>query len=343
MIVGTQEKYDETRNALERIQNFDAKSLDRVGELGTSLNFQEAIEPARQYIDLFKRLSLLALEDFPNGILQSILSQANSIYSIFERIMKFSVVDEANPSNTRRELISQLKSNYADVFSQMHPFIAYSLHRAADFQRLDSDARAVVQSVNDKAKAFEEKIKKSEQDVAAVLETVRAAAAEQGVSQMASYFKDEAKKHDDAANDWRTTTIVLSGALIIFAIISLFIHKIPSLIPENVYDAAQLAVSKAMIFAVIGFLLFLSSRNFMNHKHNSIVNRHRQNALLTHKALVEATADSGARDAVMVQAAGCIFSPQSTGYASSKTDGDLHSPRSVIELLSKPILSEAKP
>lgn len=342
MIVGTQEKYDEAFKALERIQKFDANSLDRGGELGTSLNFQDAIEPARLLVDLFKRLSVQALEDFPDGILHSILSQANSVYSIFDRIMKFTVND-ANPLNTRNEIISSLKNSYAGAFSQIHPYISYSLHRAADFQRLDSDARAVVQSVNDKAKAFDEKIKISEQEVAAVLETVRTAAAEQGVSQMASYFKYEAKKHDDAANNWRITTIVLSGILIFFAILSLFIHKIPLLIPENGYDAAQLAVSKTMIFAVIAFLLFLSSRNFMNHKHNSIVNRHRQNALLTHKALVEATADSGARDAVMVQAAGCIFSPQSTGYASSKTEGDMHSPRSVIELLSKPILSEAKP
>jgi hypothetical protein len=56
---------------------------------------------------------------------------------------------------------------------------------------------------------------------------------------------------------------------------------------------------------------------------------------MTHAALVEASGSEGVRDAVLLQAAGCIFSPQSTGYASS--DSDISNQKSVVEILSKPV------
>lgn len=56
---------------------------------------------------------------------------------------------------------------------------------------------------------------------------------------------------------------------------------------------------------------------------------------MTHRAWVEAASDHGLREAIIVQAAGCIFSPQNTGYTGSTSGGDSPSPKSVVELLSK--------
>lgn len=111
-----------------------------------------------------------------------------------------------------------------------------------------------------------------------------------------------------------------------YAVITLFLHKIPFLAPTNTYDTVQLGISKILIFAVITYVLFLSARNFLNHKHNAILNKHRQNALMTHKALIEASGDSGVREAIMLQAANCIFLPQPTGYASSNGSSEASSP-----------------
>ena len=38
--------------ALDRIQQFDVKTLAREQELGSTLNFQEAVRPATRIIDL---------------------------------------------------------------------------------------------------------------------------------------------------------------------------------------------------------------------------------------------------------------------------------------------------
>ena len=61
-----------------------------------------------------------------------------------------------------------------------------------------------------------------------------------------------------------------------YAVLSLGIHKIPLIAPGNTYETVQMAISKILIFAVISFVLYLSARNFMSHKHNAAVNRHRQ-------------------------------------------------------------------
>ena len=101
---------------------------------------------------------------------------------------------------------------------------------------------------------------------------------------------------------WRKRTTKLAIGLGIYAAVSVLLHKIPYLVPSSTYETVQLAISKVLIFSVIAYMLFLSARNFLSHKHNAIVNRHRQNALMTHRALIEAAGDHGIREAIMVQA-----------------------------------------
>lgn len=104
-----------------------------------------------------------------------------------------------------------------------------------------------------------------------------------------------------------------------YAIASLFLHEIPGLQTTDAYRTAQIAVSKVLIFGVIAYMLLLCARNFLSHKHNEVVNRHRQNALATFTALAEATSDAASSDIVLSHAAACIFSPQDSGYIKTDT------------------------
>jgi hypothetical protein len=80
----------------------------------------------------------------------------------------------------------------------------------------------------------------------------------------------------------------MSVVLTIYAFASLFLHKWDWMMPTNMYETVQLGISKALIFAVISYMLFLCARNFIAHKHNAIVNKHRQVALQTYTALADA-------------------------------------------------------
>ncbi|MEZ6960647.1 MULTISPECIES: hypothetical protein [unclassified Aeromonas] len=339
MFVGTESIYNETMQSLTRIQNFDPNSLARESELGQKLNFSEAISYAKLLIDLYNRLSTTALQDFPDDGLTKIRDNSNSHFKIFSQILDFDL-EQQSPTSARTSLISSLKNAYQPAFQALHPYISYSLHRSADFQRLDSDARATLQAIEDKSEKIANKLSRHEKDASDVLNEIRRVAAEEGVTKQASHFNAEYNLHLDEAKKWQGYSVKLSIALGLFAFFSLFIHKIPFLKPESTYDAIQLSISKFLIFSVMAYMLFLSAKNFLNHKHNAIINKHRQNALMTHSALVEASGNDGIRDAVLLQAASCIFSPQSTGYASS--DNDISNQKSVVEILSTPVTQAIK-
>lgn len=341
MIVGTEQNYQETKESLERVQVFQTETLRRTEDLGSQLNFGDAIEPAQRLVDLLRRLSAEALQDFPDPVLNEIKNQANNIFNLFNQIIEFSP-ESGNPKQVRQQIINQLIATYPGTFQAIHPFISYSLHRAADFQRLDSAARATLQSVEDRSTSFSKAMEKHEAEARRVLDEIRKVAAEEGVTQQAAHFRAESETHEGKAEEWRKRTVRIAWLLGIFAVASLFIHRVPILRPDTVYDTIQLAISKVLVFFVISYMLILSARNFMNHKHNSVVNKHRQNALMTHRALVEGATDSGARDAVMVHAASCIFSPQPTGYTHQGSEGESSSPRSVIELASRSVSAAAK-
>lgn len=333
--------YEETRDAVVRMQKFEVQSLPREGDLGNELNFSPAVSAAQRLVDLYRRLSPTALEDFPDDALNQILAQANGDFNLFSQVINFKSAQQ-NPHNARQTIINSIESAYGPAFQRLHPYISYSLHRAADFQRLDQEARATMQAVEDRTQQVSKQLETHEAEAARVLEEIRKVAAEEGVTQQSMHFRVESEVHATEAEKWRTYTVRLAWAVGVYAFFSIFLHKLPWLAPTSTYDAFQLGVSKVLVFAVLTYMLFLSARNFLNHKHNAIINKHRQNALMTHRALVEAATDAGIRDAVMMQAASCVFTPQATGYASERSDGGGAGPKSIIEILSKQVASGAR-
>lgn len=136
------------------------------------------------------------------------------------------------------------------------------------------------------------------------------------------------------AAKWLIYTYRFAAALGVFAILSLFLHKIEWIKPASTAEMFQLITSKVLIFTVLGYLLIMAARNYATYKHNAVVNRHRQNALLTYRALVAAAENGGTQDIVLAHAAACIFSPQETGFTHGKGDS-VGGPKSVLELMTK--------
>lgn len=325
----------ETRDSVQRMQEFDADSLPREDALGQGLSFRAAVKPAKKLIGFYSQLSLSALDDMPDPLLTQIKKRANADFNFFQQILDFDTKQE-NPTNVRDSLVTQITSAYPATFQALYPFISYGVSKSVDFQRMETDARAAIQSITDHANNITQQLEESREEANTVLEDVRRVAAEQGVSQQAIYFKDESEQHAESSSKWRTATIVLAIALGIYSITTLFLHKIPGLTPENNIQSAQLIASKMLIFAVLSYMLFLSAKNFLSHKHNAIVNKHRQNALMTFKALVDASGAEDGKEVILTHASACIFSPQDTGYV--KSSGDTAGSKSIVELLPKAMI-----
>lgn len=329
------EQLDLTKKSLEAMQMYDSGLLPRVKELGTGLNFSEAEDSARKLIEFYKRISISALADFPDQILLQIKARAENDFNIFEIIRNFKIEEHSNPSSVRQQYVDSVKTAYDSTFSTLHPYISYSLYNAADFSRLDAKARDTLNEITANASKVQKAINDVKKQAEDVLDKIRETAAEQGVSQQAIYFNSESENHKMESAYWNKAVILFACLLGLYAIGSLFIHKWEFLTPKSNYEMLQIALSKLLIFSVLTYLLIMSSKNYLNHKHNQIVNKHRQNALLTHTALLGAVSDSGVRDAIMLKAADCIFTPQITGYAHSQSSGDMSPSRSVVEMVSK--------
>ena len=79
--------------------------------------------------------------------------------------------------------------------------------------------------------------------------------------------------------------------------------------------------------------MILCARNFLSHTHNAIVNKHRQNALLTFKSLAGAAGNNSNQDIILTQAAACIFSPQDTGYTKHTSETSSGAANAVMQNL----------
>ena len=319
--------------SLTRVQTFKPKTLSREDDLGKQMNFSDAVKPAEAIIAVYKRIPLSALPDFADGQLNAIQAQANADFSLFKQILDFDATS-SGAAITRTNVLDQIRVRRDQLFEQVWQYIAYGAARTTDTSALETQARATIQSIEDQAAKLSEQLKQSNADADATLAAIRAVASEQGVSQQASYFKIEAETQDVLATTWLTYTYRFALAVGGFAVLSVILHKLPWIRPESTTEAIQLITSKVLIFAVLGFMLVLAAKNYATHKHNSVVNRHRQNALLTYQALVAAAAGKGTEDIVLAHAASCIFSPQETGFAQGKGDGSSGS-KSVLELFTK--------
>jgi hypothetical protein len=312
-----QELFDQTNDSLDRIQQFDTAKLPRKVELGEVYCFDDAIEPANKLIDLYKKLSLSALVDFPDANLQTIKESADSDFKLFENVLSF---DSATQNKSARDsLVVKIKNKYNDLFNQLHPLISYSMHKATDFEGLEARARATLQQITDRGQQQQNEIEFINNNALATLEQVREIAAEHGVTQQAKYFKDEADNHEAASNKWLKYTVCAGIIVMLYAIAILILSIIAVPAITDNYQLFQFTASKLLVFFVLSFALYFTGRNYFSHKHNAVVNRHRQNALVTYRTIVEAATGSANTDIILNQASTCIFSPQETGFSSHKS------------------------
>ena len=97
---------------------------------------------------------------------------------------------------------------------------------------------------------------------------------------------------------------------------------------EAIYHVA----SRLMAFSVLSFAIYWAAKNHGAHRHNYVINKHRQNALATFQAFTEAAKlDADVKAAVLLQASQAIYAAQSTGY--SETMSAPPNPINMVEII----------
>lgn len=124
--MATQSVLESTREALDRVQQFDVATLSREDDLGKQMNFSEAVAPSQALVDIYRRIPMTALDDFSDTQLNAIGQQAKADFNVFKQILEFNATT-ADAANTRTNIINTLRTRRDQLFDQLWHYVAYGV------------------------------------------------------------------------------------------------------------------------------------------------------------------------------------------------------------------------
>jgi hypothetical protein len=289
---------DELRSELGKLNSLDAKELVRADELGQDSDFQDGLPYFQRSLRLFRDLSEVNLDMLSNRRLQSLWGAVQEARKLFSEIEDVPLPTHSkNRTRNRSHLIHQIRSRYDSWYTEVAPVIAYSAWQDTDIDRIEQELRSI--------------------------------AAKVGVAHHARHFKNEAEQHAKIAKIWLGVVILIAIATVALAGVNVYLALITTDLgtPQTI----QLAVAKVLLFSLLFGALVWAGRVYRSHRHNFVVNQHRQNALTSFETFATAASDDQTKGAVLIEATRCIFSPQTSGYADSVA-ADSATPR-IMEII----------
>ena len=310
---------------LQRIQSFKPEELRQNERLGRESDFSDVIFPAEKLVNVFKKLPAEAIDELTIEQKKLVQDWCKSVYNLFEEIKSIRTSD-TDFASRREDLISQTKQAYDVNLKRLQPLIAYAVARTVDFNDLTDQARRAVQGIRDENEKILRELENVSNEAAQVLQRVKDAAAEQGVTQQAKYFQLQADDHKAASVKWLIASSLSVFLLIAYSILTLFFPYFEFFRPVSVADSIQTTASKALVFIVLAYMSAQCVKVYSAHKHNEVTNRHKQNALMTYTTLAEAGGTADTKDVVLQYAASAIYSPADSGYLKSEERASLPNP-----------------
>ncbi|MFN3826987.1 MAG: hypothetical protein ACK4NR_05105 [Micavibrio sp.] len=308
--------------ALKNLQDYNVLTLERKEELGV-LGFSQAIPTAIKIVEHAKTLSLDSLENLPSQQKETVAKSCNEILSTFDHILKLPA-NQQNLMQFRNSYVAALEKAHMNFFQNTIPLFITTLNNKFSLSDTEKRIKALISNVEHQSYSLQQTVKEKLDETNVLIESIKNAAAKEGALKQALYFRGEKIYHQKRAQWWCAGIVLSTIALITYTLASFNIHNWFGIdLTGDGKEALfwQVQTTKFLIFAILAYLLVLSVRNFMAHKHNMVINSHRETALCTFEALANAAnQDQGARDIILNHAAACIFTPQDTGYMKSQSN-----------------------
>lgn len=276
---------------------------------------------------LYARLDLAYLYELPFYVIEQIQAPFHSLENAIN-----DYVNRGPPSSDSHRNAQRQKELSAAVTDRSEKLLA-ALTSAVAFQSASSipaDRRAEID-------ALVHEMRRSKAEAAELAERIRemadAAAGmtrRLGVDANASHFGRQAIEHSRGGTRWLVATTLASIGAAAWAVFA-YAESVRRIVAGALTgpQLLQLSVAKLLVLSVIVSTALWCSRIYRAHRHNYIVNKHRQNALSTFETFVSATHDSHIKDAILTQATASIFAPQHTGYG--EADGSSAYAPHIIE------------
>ncbi|MFD1344342.1 hypothetical protein [Litorisediminicola beolgyonensis] len=223
--------YQNARESLSRVQAFEPEKITREKELG-SYAFASAVEPARKLVSLFQRVPLEALSEFPDQTLRQIQSAADGAFALLEEARAFDP-DEGSIRDRQSAMPDKLSAAYTTHFATLQPHISYSVARTIDFAKIEAEGRAAIQAAKDLKDRLGAEMLESKAQAEQLLADVKKLAKEQGVTQQAIYFQEEAKLNDELAKKWLFASVAAVVVTLGYTISLFFVSHLEQFSPAR--------------------------------------------------------------------------------------------------------------
>jgi len=246
----------EIKNLFIEVKNVDPGSLIREEELGKALSFSNFFDDFTRIINFFKKLTYLDISTLPTSQLTTLKNNITSFLSKIESIKTFTV-DANNAMAERDAAANALINQYQYFFDQLSPIITYCEKEGTDYQALQLEVNKIVEDINAKYVEISEEFDQRKSELDIVIDAVKKAAQEVGVTQHTINFESASKKYKTLSYYW-LVAISVTTVIIIFA--SLFAFNSPIEIDPNdsyaSYRFIQAAIARFTALFTLLIILF---------------------------------------------------------------------------------------
>jgi hypothetical protein len=312
---------DQLQEALKEVAAFNVQRLVRLDTLGRDFHFADAGSEFEAVLRLLAELRAGEVARLPKPQQPKVLAGVNNLLSAFTRIEAFSPKVE-NPGGAHAAVLKAFRDAVAAHSETLTAAVAYLASTGAPTQRLAQDAGAARAEIHRLTVEARHGLTARMAEADSLLASIRELAQQGGVSKHAGRFGGQADKHVRMARWWLWSSGVMAFVTSGFAFWFLW-----GLLPHGPAEAnvqamgsvqaIELGVAKLVFLSILMSATVFAARTYQSHRHNEVVNRHRQHALDTFEAFVQSAADQATKGAVLLQATQCVFAAQPTAYAGS--------------------------
>jgi len=333
----------------ESISKMEVKNLINPPQAAV-YDFSELKELFETIIRFYTDLLEIDLSTIPPAHYSPINNTANEIHQALKQILGFNHQSTNSPRDGVRDMATRLRNAWYNAYTASIPHLAYarvsSSSAFATLRRLEDASASLTKELSNEANRFKEAVSSTEKtwatkqvEIDQSLAAVRAAAEMKATEAHAKAFDEEAKQNHTAARKWLIATCFCVGLSVIVTCL-LFGQDIKWLAASNsqvtpafaannqpaldisvknqsapvTQEFLQKTIARLVVVTLLYFGVIWCGRNYAACRHNSVVNRHRRNAMQTFLAFRAATTDDATKNFVLSQAVACAFAPQQSGY-----------------------------
>jgi hypothetical protein len=306
------------------VSNLDIEQLRRE-DLGREVSFEQQIELITSYIHFFRKLAMCDFMAMPLVFIKYISSHVSAAKDVILKIQNLSIAVNPHIMDARVQILRELSENFKNAVEQVGCCISSFTNATG------KDEEQVASSLIDSIRHMKDDMEKQQVELNQILQSARQASGQIGVASHALHFKEAAEEYLKASKNWLYAVIGAVVLIIGWGTACFFIHPTTG-------DASliiQFTIAKVIIISGLYYALTTCVKNYKAHRHNYVVNRHKQHSLSSFDTFVKgAGEDIATKNAILLNATQSIFSAQPSGYSNVEPENDTNK---IIEILQSPL------